>query len=128
MRKGYVAGADNKLLPWDEFEKNVRCMGAVCKEYGIRYFFFLQPYLGSKERFEISEKELILNTDIDAGYLKFLEDFYEHKQRFQKYIIDMTDIFNDSEVYLDICHVTEEGNRIIADAIFQKVIGGGRTE
>ena len=37
------------------------------------------------------------------------------------YIFDLSDIFDEHDVYLDVCHVNEEGNKIIADKVWEKV-------
>lgn len=39
------------------------------------------------------------------------------------YIHDITDLFNEcDDVYIDNCHVTEKGNRMIADKICSVIV------
>ena len=44
------------------------------------------------------------------------------KEQKVNYIYDISDLFDKNEsVYIDGCHVTEEGNRMIADRIFEAI-------
>lgn len=119
----YVLGMQNGFSVWEEFEKNIRCMGAVCRENGIRYYAFLQPCMAIKEmegNLNSSEKEWILNMEIDTRRKEAFQEFYGQRRN-GSFLTDLTGIFNQRDVYLDWCHVTEEGNRIIADVILEEL-------
>lgn len=121
--QNYVLGIQNGFSIWDEFEKNIQCMGAVCKERGIKYYAFLQPCMAIKEmegNLTISEREWILSMDIGTRRKEAFQDFYSHRGK-SSLLTDMTGIFDHYDVYLDWCHVTEEGNRIIANAILEEL-------
>lgn len=121
--QNYVLGIQNGFSVWDEFEKNVCCMRAICRERGIRYYAFLQPCMAIKElegNLNVSEREWILNMDIDIRRKEAFQEFYGHRGNCG-FLTDLTGIFNQHDVYLDWCHVTEEGNRIIAKTILKEL-------
>lgn len=122
---GYTLGIKNDLSSWDEFEKNIRCMKAICDEFHIRYYAFLQPCLAIKAvngKLNTAEKELILNSEwCTGGRLDRVVEFYSHRNNCQKLMMNFTGIFDEADVYMDICHVTEAGNRVIAEAVFEEL-------
>lgn len=119
----FVCGVKNPAPSWKQFEMNIRHMKMLCEEHGIEYLAFLQPALPIKEKISAAERELVLNTDcfFPSQLLECGKTFYSKKKDLCKYMTDLTHIFDDSDVYLDNCHVTEKGNGIIADAILKEL-------
>lgn len=110
---------------FNQFKNNIRIMNAICQEYGIYYHCFLQPALSTKiGEFTAEEKELIINCEIEQEYIDYINEFYEEAKNYSKiYLSNWSYLFhNHSEVYFDICHVYEKGNKIIADAIYNFLI------
>lgn len=124
---GYSCGFERIGSNAENWVRHMRMMHAICKEYEIVFHSFLQPMLGAKENIlSRSEKEIVLNysDDILEKTIPFIN---EVRQMIAKskldYIHDITDLFNEcDDVYIDNCHVTEEGNRMIADKICSTII------
>lgn len=105
----------------------VRCeriMHAVCEEFGIKFYGFLQP-CRPKEAISYASRE-----QIDG-----MEQFFEQARGLigtlpeNDYLIDFTGIFEGRDnVYYDAWHVYEQGNRIIAGRMMPYVLEhiGGR--
>lgn len=121
--QGYTSGFKIEGTLAENWVKHVRMMKAICSEFGIRFCAFLQPMIGNKkEKLSRREWELVINGEPDV--LERTEAFLlDAKQLLDKlqveYIYDISDLFdNNDSVYIDGCHVTEEGNYMIADKIF----------
>lgn len=113
---------------FDMWVSNIVLMREICRLHGIKFYAFLQPMLPTKE---IKDKK---ETAIMMIYraVENLED--EHKFDFRDrigrqnicekydYIFDLSDIFDGvSDIYMDVCHVYEKGNEIIADEIYKRI-------
>ncbi len=96
---------------------------------GALFIHFLQPHLFADNRFTEYEKELYQNFYIvhrgmdvvfERGYPELETAIRELPGFINSY--DLTGIFNDRpenvEYFLDTCHVNHEGNKIIAENIF----------
>lgn len=107
---------------------NIVLMQAVAKASGSKFLAFAQP-----SRFYI-EKENICEYFLSSTWFwdetaknQHLAFKKELKQQClmcgYDYIYDLTDIFDDKEdVYIDSCHLYDEGNEIIADEILKVII------
>lgn len=126
----YTMGVRNNQPTWRQFMDNIRTMHGVCREFGILFYAFLQPHLTLKRKnFSVYEMELEKKSPlINQEYIEAMDVFYEHvKEEGEGYIEDITDLFDGvGDVYIDRCHVTEKGNEIIGqfmyDFIQEKVI------
>jgi hypothetical protein len=121
--QSYTCGKKKSGSMAQNWLKHIRIMRAMCQEFGIHFVCFLQPMLGNKRNLlSKSEKELVLNGDgnILDRTEAFLKDAKELLEEIRPdYIYDISDLFNHVEdVYIDDCHVTETGNRIIAYKIY----------
>lgn len=115
VSKGLKNNEDNSK----HWLKCQRMMYAICKEFGIIYRGVLQPYSISwsaaisketREYIEMFYRQLLKEIKIDT-YTDWLADF--------------TDIFDEEEnIFFDICHVYEKGNRIIARKMMKIVLEG----
>lgn len=104
--------------------RHMRMMKAICEEFEIVFYPFLEPMIGSKKNnLSANEWEQILNGDNDI--LKNTDDFLTEvrnaiKEEKIDFIEDISTLFDDLEdIYVDAIHVTEEGNHMIADKVFQ---------
>lgn len=117
----------NESEVWTHFHKMIH---AVAKEYNISDFGFLQPMIElgnpiiTKEAKELNNA-LCNAVPLHKKKLAKMKNFYNGVLDFvnsKNYMFDLTDIFdNQEDMYYDICHATDEGNWIIADAIFQQI-------
>lgn len=107
---------------------NIEMMHAIADDRDIQFYSFLQPMLSNKKN--LSNKE--------NGILFEVENFHNLKKtslmgkEFRKkigsvveahsYLYDLSDIFDDhQDIYMDICHVREGANEIIATEILNRI-------
>ena len=119
---GFSVGIETDQTPAQRYLKNIRMMYAVCNEFGIRFYSFVQAMMG-QESYELKEdEEEMLRNCMDCVYEStqiFLRDVKEQIKKYQ-YIYDLSTIFNRAEkLYIDTEHVNEAGNRIIAEEIIK---------
>lgn len=108
---------------------NIEFMHAIAQSKGVEFFSFLQPMLCSKEESSLSLREkTIIREDfvrekeyvLDAGKYRRMAKERRIEQT-HDYMYDLSDIFDKEDVYMDHCHVCEDGNKIIAYKIWEKV-------
>ena len=112
----------------DKFENwlsNIRLMHEIATAKGIIFYSFCQPMLSSKEGKSEKEKNILLSMPNSTIDKMIKASFREHMSQMQDrpdYMYDLSHIFDgQSDIYMDICHVWEKGNDIIAEEI-KKVI------
>lgn len=87
---------------------NERMMRGICEELGISFLAVLQPAT------EVWMKKLPLYRDAAVF-------FKEHDD--QNWLFDLTGIFDEmQDIFIDGCHVYEEGNRRIAQTLLGEVL------
>lgn len=106
--------------------RNEKMMSNICKGFSIPFLGILQPasYTKDAKKRSLNEQRsfnLMENTE-------YVIKQYEKAKRLVNQdvdgnIVDFTGLFeNNSDVYIDICHVDEKGNKIIAEAIYQTIM------
>lgn len=110
---------------FDNWRFNMQIMHAIAEESKISFYSFCQPILSSKRGKTEQEKNMLLSMASDKAELFKKYSFREsiaHLLDKPDYIHDLSHIFDDMDnVYMDVCHVWENGNKIIAQEI-KKVI------
>ena len=94
-----------------------------------KFLHFLQPNLFTKFPLNKYEKDLLKKVGsemVPFGVKEVVEDAYpKFKNELKKlnFSTDLSDAFNTLEIspYLDVCHVTEAGNKIIATKIYEQI-------
>lgn len=122
-----VLGFENSIESFESWYRNIKMSKALCHEFDIKYLSFLQPTFGIGKYQSTIEEETIYKEyldEISPSYDKFLSRFYENAQLIVKknpnFMIDLVDIFQDySDLYYDIRHPNEKGNKIIAKEIIK---------
>lgn len=114
----------------DTWLKNIEYMHAICKINNIKFRSFMQPMLFSKPE-ATSNKEVIVRKKWNFCFSAYEGKVERQMKDFRKcapeicktheYIYDLSHIFDGKDVYMDHCHVFENGNRIIAEEIFKMV-------
>lgn len=117
VSKGTKSAADR----FEEYLSNIRNMHAVAVENNIKFFSFCHPALSCKKGKTLAEKNILLSMpsgQIDLWVTDYFRKDMEMRKDIPDYLYDFTGIFdNVDDVYMDICHVNEKGNRIIAGKI-----------
>lgn len=120
-KQNVYKGKEAGLSRFDVWLNNIRNMHAIAVEYNIKFLCFCQPILSCKEGKTTEEKNMLLSmpsTLIDLFMKEYFRKNFVQRKDIPHYIYDFTGIFdNINNVYMDVCHVNEEGNRIIAQKV-----------
>lgn len=104
--------------------KHINYMEAISRINRSGFLAFMQPLIYTKNYHNRHEQKLVkmLNTLFSNEFINECNEYIKlaTKMNYQyKYIYNFTSIFDKEDVYMDICHVNEEGNKIIADNIWK---------
>lgn len=92
----------------------------IGKQEGFKTFFYWQPTIYTKETLSEDEKNKI-NKNIVVGnmYVNVAEEIKNSNE-----IQDLTGIFNEDDemIFIDDVHISEKGNKIVADYIAQDIV------
>jgi lysophospholipase L1-like esterase len=104
---------------------NYEIVEALAQKYGFKSFLFWQPMvaIGNKS---LTGEEQEMKRRMEISLLELYEAIYSHiEQTAKKYenLYYMANIFDEYEpaVWIDDTHVTPEGNRLIAEKMFQAI-------
>ncbi len=145
VKKGYFHGTafhdkvNNWTLGVPDYEdpshiwvRNERMMHAICEEFGIRFYAFLQPnrdYGGYIKTGEPEKSSYARNLNQNMAEVR---EWYAETRSLIKgkdYIIDLSELFaGQKNIYFDNCHVFERGNKKIETAIFKHIIKAIRSD
>lgn len=107
---------------------NQKMIHDLCQSRTIKHMTFFQPSLFNDEK-EMSKQEQSYKLNLvyvgvqrerKSEYIEKVKEFGKLvKQDINKYewIYDLSGVFGSEDVYIDMCHVNENGNRIIAERI-----------
>ncbi len=111
--------------------ENYRLMAALAEEFGFPCFFFFQPQpgVGAKPLHE-SEVEVLADVAADPEENWVLQFSREQRRIFRERlstgqaperVYDLSDMFAavDRPLYIDWAHLSQAGNRMVADRIFE---------
>lgn len=110
----------------DGWLENIQYMHTVAECKGVRFFSFIQPMLCSKKTLDKHSEGLVemLRYIYSEKFIDSTKQFREKCAEIEKshsYITDLSYIFDDVDVYMDMCHVYECGNEMIAKEIWNVV-------
>jgi len=115
--------------PAEQWKKNLRLMSAITREYGVRFYAFLQPTMGVGKYTPSEHENEMLDAYNEARggvYIKETLAFYEDAiKTCDKYdnVINLVDILKDSrDLYYNPRHQNAEGYKLIANAIFTHLV------
>lgn len=103
---------------------NYQIVGALSREYGFDYFFFLQPHLAVGEKSLTKEEQAIKNR-MDPNLAELAEAFYRNVTSVSPQLENfhsLADLFDDQGklIWIDeVGHITPEGNRLVAQAMLE---------
>ncbi len=127
--KSCYYGVEDTEPEWLQWINNQRTMHAICNEYGIKFFGFLQPMLSdSFNEYDPKWRNFILNCIYGDYNDPYAEEWIERSNLFlssceaemtdKPYLISLRHIFDGkSGMFYDQMHATDEGNRIIGETI-----------
>lgn len=110
------------------YEEHIRQVKALAREYDFEAFFFWQPYLlyGTRsemwpyERGILERKSEVFLASQAAVYHAAKDQFSDREDEM---IFFVANIFDEIEkpIYIDHAHVGPEGNRIVAEVMYEKI-------
>ncbi len=112
----------------DAYSHNIRMIHALEKEYGFKAYFFWQPCLYTKKHLSETEENLS-EQQLEIAQLYNLEVNHSHlKLNADTSFKDISNIFDDynETMFIDWCHLGENGNEIVANKIGEIIRGGLR--
>lgn len=122
--RGYSYGVNGACSPYNLWKNSMRMMHAICSEFNIEFIGILQPCIFNKMHcLGKKDWEIVLHYELRDDMLRWFEQFFnEYAEDDLKldYIYDFTNIFDNIDgIYLDNCHVSEKGNKIISNIIYK---------
>lgn len=120
-----TVGLEDKRDAFDIWLDNLKCIQSLVHMRGSKYIAFAHPFFCAKKEYKTQHEKqlerkiraLYSAEDID-GSIVFREKVRDVHEDF---IVDFSDIFDEEDVYYDICHVNEKGNSIIASKIYKEI-------
>jgi hypothetical protein len=115
----------------DDFFRNMDVVDALSRGYGFRHAFFWQPLAVAEGKALTAEEQdgvrRQLGLSYDAGRAAAAATFALIRARPRPNLHYVADAFDGhaGSVYVDSCHLLPEGNRILADRMYE-VLEGGR--
>ncbi len=107
---------------------NIEMMHAIASDRGIKFYSFFQPMLSSKKNLTKEERGIMFEVENFCGLKKTSLMGKEFRNKINdivkshNYIYDLSHIFDDLPgMYMDICHVREDANEIIAMEILRRI-------
>lgn len=124
--------------PSEQWLYNVKMMHTISSQLNIKYFVFLQPTMGVSDNqipkgpstsdykiWEDFKAEKRINYLHQVDYLNKIKKHYEELTRYcgqLSFCVDISDIAPPTgNNYSDLRHHNEHGNKLIAEAIFNKL-------
>ena len=115
----------NNVKRW---EQNIKKTNNILKELNIRYYVFLQPLMGISDiqsKAPIGSNDEKLLNNISSEYLFNVRDYYQKLKEICskiEYCIDISDSVPPlGDVYSDIRHHNEKGNKLLANIIWSNL-------
>jgi len=115
---GITFGVKDAAGRVESWMRNLRAMQALCREFGIRFFAFLQPtvFSGSPDSAGDPQSDAIRT---------FYREARECAAAFES-VIDASGLLDGIEnAYFDFVHYSESGNAVIAEWVHRAIAGEG---
>lgn len=118
-------GVENSEDYLGNWLSNIQSMYAIAQQRKMKFLVFCQPWLTTKKERTTKEKNIMLSMSgevLDNMMKNALGNFIEQRSDISGYIHNLSHIFDGQDVSMDLCHVWEKGNRIIAEEIGKVII------
>lgn len=119
----------NAKVTAEQYVRNMQMLQSIAEMHGFELYVFLQPHLFSGKRLTDTEKKLALANEITWPGMKYglLAGYEAISGRMKAWghprFFDLKSEFDHVEydVFLDYCHISPKGNRIIAKRIVDHI-------
>ena len=113
-----------------EYRTNLDCVEALSRRAGFRYAAYWGPVLGlGNKPLAPAERRRLAQVETETpGLIELSRKSYEGMSKADDRVHSLADAFSDmpQDLYLDVAHVTPEGNRRIAHLILEDLRKSGR--
>lgn len=129
MQKQEVFGIKTASTRAEEWIESENMMRIIANAYGAEFIGIFQPVLSNKINKSFNEKVIYAwSKELSWMQLKDFEDYQKETQELickSPGLYDMTDLFQDEtqEMFRDVCHLKEAGNRFLANAVYRLLEG-----
>lgn len=129
MQKQEVFGIKTASTRAEEWIESENMMKIIANAYGAEFIGIFQPVLSNKINKSFNEKVIYAwSKELSWMQLKDFEDYQKETQELickSPGLYDMTDLFQDEtqEMFRDVCHLKEAGNRFLANAVYRLLEG-----
>lgn len=112
---------------------NQTMIHAVCQANQVKHLTFLQPSLfNGKKWLSTYERSYALNLvyisskrykrkDLEARVIAFRKLAQKNVES-TEWLYDLSDILDDEDAYVDMCHLNEHGNQVVAEKIAERIV------
>ena len=129
--KSVVNGIPIDNEDWSIWIRNIDRMNAICTSEHVLFQGFLQPMLDYSNSIITDTSNIIIRDYVErigaynlSNNVRAFCNNVRLNIKNKSYIKDMTDIFSGQyDMFYDICHYTEEGNKIIARNVYEILKG-----
>lgn len=129
LQKQEVFGIRTAVSRAEEWIESEHMMKIIANSYGAEFIGIFQPVLSNKKNKSFNEK-VVYAWSKELSWME-LKDFEEYQKETQEliaripYLYDLTDLFQyeKQEMFRDVCHLKEVGNRILANAVYRLLEG-----
>ena len=106
-----------------DYKKNAVLLDHLASSYGFSYFLFWQPVVFLTE--PVTDEEKGFDQWENKQLFKLYKETYERVrlEKDLKNFYDISGVFNGKtrSLYIDFCHLNEDGHRIIADTMYESL-------
>jgi lysophospholipase L1-like esterase len=111
--------------------KNLEFVDALGQQYGFKRIFFWQPVIFAGHKALNGEEEAMLchMREIHPGIQSVYQGMYDLAQKTSRpEFFDIADVFDThpETIYIDFCHLSPEGNRLVAKRMYGILHGDGQ--
>jgi lysophospholipase L1-like esterase len=103
---------------------NIKIVRALGEKYGFSSYFFWQPTIFTKEKLTPYEQQQLEMDEYRLIFEKTYDIMWQRNQEFvNQNFYNISNIFakNTQPIFIDVCHITEDGNGIIAENMARKL-------
>ncbi len=103
--------------------ENVKIIKSLENNYNFYSFFYFQPTLVNKKVLS-PEEELFWKKNDGHRDLNYVQKYIDFFLKDDEYVVDLRKIFDSYKftIFNDYCHITAEGNKIIAERISKDIV------
>ncbi len=136
----YIINDDRKLSIYkinaENWFYNVKSMHAISKEFGAKYYVFLQPTMGiipthipidkNSNDYKIYNEYNYFDKELNQDYFEMINNLYRELRLYCEKLDYCIDISNElkptGELYEDIRHLNAKGNYELAEIIKKNIL------